>query len=76
MLYILPFLFVYRPALLARDMPGFWPMAGLLGEVFAICVLVAGAAQGYLLARLSVRKRVAVAGVALALTLHVCGAWG
>jgi TRAP transporter 4TM/12TM fusion protein len=76
MLYVLPFLFVYRPALLARDMPGFWPMAALLGEVLVICVLVAGAAQGYLLARLAAWTRVIVAGVALVLTLHVCGAWG
>jgi TRAP transporter 4TM/12TM fusion protein len=75
MLYVLPFLFVYEPALLARNMPGFWQMAVLLGEVSLICVLVAGAAQGYLLVRLRIWKRAAVAAAALALALHVCGAW-
>jgi len=75
MLYILPFLFVYRPALLARDMPGLWQMTLLLGEVTLICVLVAAATQGYLLRALRGWERLAVAGAALALMLHVCGAW-
>jgi len=76
MLYLLPFLFVYRPALLARDMPGFWPMAALLAELTIVCVLVAGATQGYLLRMLRAWERIAVAGAALALMLHICGAWG
>jgi TRAP-type uncharacterized transport system fused permease subunit len=75
MLYVLPFLFVYEPALLARNMPGFWQMAALLAEVSLICILVAAAAQGYLLVRLHIWKRAAVAAAALVLTLHVCGAW-
>lgn len=75
MLYLLPFLFVYQPALLARDMPDLWQMAVLLAEVAIICVLVAGVTQGYLLRMLGVWERLAVAGAALALMLHVCGAW-
>jgi TRAP transporter 4TM/12TM fusion protein len=76
MLYVLPFLFVFEPALLARDVPGPWPMALLLAEVAVICVLVAAATQGYLLTRLRAWERLAVAGAALALCLHVGGAWG
>ena len=76
MLYVLPFLFVFEPALLARGMPGFWGMAMLLAEVTAICLLVSAATQGYLAKRLRAWERVALAAAALAISLHVCGAWG
>jgi len=75
MLYILPFLFVYQPALLARDMPGFWQSAALLAEVTLICLLVAAATQGFFLRSLAWWERIAIGGAALALMLHVCGAW-
>jgi TRAP transporter 4TM/12TM fusion protein len=74
MLYFLPFLFVYEPALLASNMPGFGPMAGLLLEVTAICIAVSAASQGFLLAPLGVALRIALWAGALALALHVCGA--
>ncbi|TAK81538.1 MAG: TRAP transporter fused permease subunit [Betaproteobacteria bacterium] len=74
MLYLLPFLFVYEPALLARDMPGFWRSAGLLAEVTLICLLVAAATQGFLLRSLAWWERLLIAGAALAAMLHVCGA--
>ncbi|MBI3372597.1 MAG: TRAP transporter fused permease subunit [Betaproteobacteria bacterium] len=66
MLYLLPFLFVYEPALLARNMPGLVAMALLLLEVTAICVFVAAATQGYLLRLLGQAERLlfAVAGAA------------
>jgi len=75
MLYVLPFLFVFEPALLARGMPGFWQMTALLAEVTAICLLVAAATQGFLLKRLNAWERLALAGGALTLSLHVGGAW-
>jgi TRAP-type uncharacterized transport system fused permease subunit len=50
-------------------------MTVLLGEVTLICVLVAATTQGYLLRTLRVWERLAVAGAALALMLHVGGAW-
>jgi TRAP-type uncharacterized transport system fused permease subunit len=74
MLYLLPFLFVYEPALLARDMPGFWASAVLLAEVAMICVLVAAATQGFLLRALTWWERLAIAGAALGAMLHVGGA--
>jgi TRAP transporter 4TM/12TM fusion protein len=77
MLYLLPFLFVYEPALLARDMPGFWQTAALLAEVTLICVLVAAATQGFLLRALAPWERLVIGGATLAAMLHVCGAgWG
>lgn len=74
MLYLLPFLFVYEPALLARDMPGVWQSAWLLAEVTLICVLVAAATQGFLLRSLAWWERLAIGAAALAAMLHVCGA--
>jgi TRAP-type uncharacterized transport system fused permease subunit len=75
MLYVLPFLFVFEPALLARDMPGAAGMALLLAEVTALCVLVAAATQGFLLKRLNAWQRLALGAGALALSLHIGGAW-
>jgi len=74
MLYLLPFLFIYEPALLARDMPGVWQSAALLAEVTFICVLVAAATQGFLLRSLARWERILIGASALAAMLHVCGA--
>jgi TRAP-type uncharacterized transport system fused permease subunit len=74
MLYLLPFLFVYQPALLARNMPGVWQSAALLAEVTLICILVAAATQGFLLRSLARWERLVIAGAAFAAMLHVCGA--
>jgi TRAP transporter 4TM/12TM fusion protein len=74
MLYLLPFLFVYEPALLARNMPGFVPMALLLVEVTVISVLVAAASQGFLLRSLGWMERVVLAAAALAGMAHVARA--
>ena len=73
MLYVLPFLFVYQPALLARDMPGFWGSAALLAEVTLISLLVPAATQGFFLRSLAWWERIAVGGAAVAAMLHVCG---
>lgn len=74
MLYLLPFLFVYEPALLARNMPGLVPMALLLLEVTAICFLVAASSQGYLLRALGAWERAVLAAASVAAMAHVCGA--
>ena len=74
MLYVIPFLFVYQPALLARDMPGPWRSAGLLAEALLICVLLASATQAFLVRRLAWWERVALGAAALGAVLHVCGA--
>lgn len=74
MLYLLPFLFVYEPALLARDMPGALQMTLLLAEVALICVLVSAASEGFLLARLGWVSRIVLAAGVLGLALHVCKA--
>jgi TRAP transporter 4TM/12TM fusion protein len=74
MLYLLPFLFVYEPALLAREMPGTLQMILLLAEVASICVLVAAASEGYLLARLGALSRIILAAGLAGLMLHVCNA--
>lgn len=74
MLYVIPFLFVYQPALLARDMPGPWGSAGVLAEAILICVLLAAATQAFLLRRLAGWERLVVGAAALAAALHVCGA--
>jgi TRAP-type uncharacterized transport system fused permease subunit len=71
MLYLLPFLFVYEPALLARNMPGIVPMALLLLEVTVICILVAAASQGFLLRRLGAMERLVLSAAALAAMAHV-----
>ena len=74
MLYLLPFLFVYEPALLARDMPGVPQMTLLLAEVAVICVLVSAASEGFLLARLGWVSRIVLAIGVFGLGLHVCKA--
>lgn len=74
MLYFLPFLFVYEPALLARNMPGWIPMTLLLAEVAVICILVAAVSQAYLLRGLGAAERWVLAGASLAAMAHVCGA--
>jgi len=74
MLYLLPFLFVYEPALLARSMPGFVPMTLLLAEVTVICFLVAASSQAYLLRALNRWERVALATASLSAMAHVCHA--
>ena len=71
MLYLLPFLFVYEPALLARDVPDAPRMVALLAEVAVICVLVSAAAEGFLLARLGWLLRILLAAGTLGLGLHV-----
>lgn len=71
MLYLLPFLFVYEPALLARNMPGIVPMALLLLEVTGVCILVAAASQSYLLRPLGWLERLIVGGAAVAAMAHV-----
>ncbi len=73
MLYLLPFLFVYQPVLLAREFPGLWATAGLLAEVLVISILVSAAAQGYLLQRLAGIWRWAAWLAAGGLMLHVVG---
>ena len=74
MLYVIPFLFIYQPALLARDMPGAWAMAGLLAEALLICVLFSAATQAFLLRRLAAWERAVLGAAALAAALHLCGA--
>jgi TRAP transporter 4TM/12TM fusion protein len=73
MLYFLPFLFVYQPALLARDMPGLLPMALLLTEAVLVCALVSAASQGFFVARLGPVGRGALSLAALGLGLHLTG---
>ena len=74
MLYLLPFLFVYEPALIARNMPGLMPMTLLLVEVTVICFLVAASSQAYLLRALNIWERAALATASLAAMAHVCRA--
>jgi len=74
MLYLLPFLFVYEPALLARAMPGWVPMTLLLLEVTVICFLVAAWSQAYLLRGLNRWERAGLAAASLAAMAHVCHA--
>jgi TRAP-type uncharacterized transport system fused permease subunit len=76
MLYLLPFLFVYEPALLARNMPGLVPMSLLLLEVGVICFLVAASSQAYLLRALKGWERALLAVASVAAMAHVCRAGG
>ena len=71
MLYVLPFLFVYEPALLAQNMPDVTRMTLLLLEVSLITVLVSAATQSYFLWRLTVLERGVVAAAAIAGMVHV-----
>ncbi|MEO6269649.1 MAG: TRAP transporter fused permease subunit [Lautropia sp.] len=73
MLYVLPFLFVYQPVLLAREFPGVWATAALLAETLVISVLVSAAAQGFLLQRLTGIWRLLAWLAAGGLILHVVG---
>ncbi len=73
MLYVLPFLFVYQPVLLAREFPGGWTTAGLLAEVLVISVLVSAAAQGFLFQRLVGIWRLFAWLAAGGLVMHVVG---
>jgi TRAP transporter 4TM/12TM fusion protein len=72
MLYLLPFLFVYEPVLLARNMPGVWQSAALLAEVTLVCILVAAATQGFFVRALAWWERLCIAGVAFAAMVHIC----
>ncbi len=74
MLYLIPFLFIYQPALLARNMPGVVGMALLLVEVAAICILVAAATQSFLLTRLGWTQKALLGAAAIGAMAHVCGA--
>lgn len=74
MLYLLPFLFVYETALLARNMPGVGAMALLLAEAAVICVLVAASSQGFLLRALGWIERLLLGAAALSAMAHVAGA--
>ena len=74
MLYLLPFLFAFEPALLAREMPGALQMSFLLAEVAVICVLTSAASEGFLLTRLGWLSRTILAAGVLGLGLHVCKA--
>ena len=74
MLYLLPFLFVYEPALLAHNMPGFVPMTLLLLEVTVICFLVAAASQAYLLRSLNGWERATLWAASVGAMAHVCKA--
>jgi TRAP transporter 4TM/12TM fusion protein len=71
MLYILPFLFVYEPALLGRQTPGLVGMIALLAELTLLCVLVAVATQGWLIHPLSKLERLVFAVAAVAGTFHI-----
>ena len=71
MLYILPFLFVYEPALLGREMPGLLGMAALLCELTLVCILVAIATQGWFISALTWLERGLFAAAALAGALHI-----
>ncbi|MGE0313613.1 MAG: TRAP transporter permease [Lautropia sp.] len=73
MLYLLPFLFVYQPALLARHFPGAGAALLLTIEVLAICVLISAAAQGFLLDRLTGLWRLLAWLAAGGFALHVAG---
>ncbi|MGE0798619.1 MAG: TRAP transporter permease [Lautropia sp.] len=73
MVYLLPFLFIYEPALLARDVPGLAAMTLLLAEVTVITVLVSAGSQGFLAAPLTAVGRSLCWLSALALSMHVCG---
>lgn len=74
MLYVLPFLFVYEPALIARNMPGLPKMIGILVEVTAVSIFVAAASQRYLLIQTTRLEQCVLYLVALFLSLHVCRA--
>lgn len=72
MLYLMPFLFVYEPALLARNMPGLIGMSALLAECVVVSILVAAATQGYFLVRTTKFQCMALLGASLCLMLHIC----
>jgi TRAP-type uncharacterized transport system fused permease subunit len=71
MLYVLPFLFVYEPALLGREMPGLLGMTALLSELTLVCVLVAIATQGWFIGALTWLERGLFAAAAVAGVLHI-----
>jgi TRAP-type uncharacterized transport system fused permease subunit len=71
MLYILPLLFVYEPALLGREMPGIVSMAGLLLELTFVSVLVAVATQGWLIGPATWPERAIFAAASAAGVIHI-----
>ena len=74
MLYVLPFLFVYEPALMARDMPDMPIMAAILLEVAAVSILLAAASQRFFLCHTTRIEQCLLYLTSLALSLHICHA--
>lgn len=71
MLYIIPFIFVFEPAMLAQEISSPVHMLVVLFETLIASVFLAAATQGYFLTLLKVTERLVFATVGMALVVHV-----